>query len=833
MKPVHRRILYAMAGLRLFPNSSHRKCARVVGEVLGKYHPHGDVAVYDALVRMAQDFATGTPLIDGHGNFGSIDNDPPAAMRYTECRLTPVAHQALLQDLDTDTVDYTPNFDGNEVEPMVLPAKLPFLLLNGASGIAVGMATNVPPHNLGELMDACVALLEAQDGLRPTLTDTDLNTIVPAPDFPTGAFILGTTTSHILHNTGHGGIILRAKTHIEQISKSRTAIVVTELPYQVNKAALLERLATMVNEKKIEGIADLRDESDREGIRVVIDLKRDALPPVVLNNLFKKTSLQTTFSGNFLALVGSKPERFTLRSALEEFLSFRFSTVRRRAAHQMKKESARSHIVEGLLKALSRIDIVIDTIRSAPDFATAREALISTKTSTSLALTKDQAESVLKLPLGSLTRLNKDKLVEEQKSLKTSMKYLQRLLKEDSVVREAMIKEFQELKDKFAIPRRTAIEGEETGELNDLDLIENTRSVIIVTRGGYIKRMPLSAFESQRRGTRGKRGTSSSGSSSSSGSPDDDGSNHDNEVAHCFTCNDHDFLLVISNGGVAFSLRAYQVPQTTRTAKGVPLPSVLPMKGDDYVAAILPVSEFPSGEEECIVLVTEHGWIKKTPLDAFQNLTSRGLIIAALEDGDRLRWAKRCNNDDDILLGTSMGMATRFRASEVRPTGRTSRGITSMKLKDGDKIADMSILRTKLESGSSSSGLEDRINGEGVIVHPASSSEEEEYVLAVTSNGYGKRVRTGEFRSQARGGVGVIATKFKQLGETKDTVSCLRVVREEDEVLLVTERGIIMRQKVKDIPCQGRAATGVLLQKVNFKSGDAISSVSVVEPIIE
>jgi len=816
-----------MAGLRLFPNSSHRKCARVVGEVLGKYHPHGDVAVYDALVRMAQDFATGTPLIDGHGNFGSIDNDPPAAMRYTECRLTSVAHQALLQDLDTDTVDYTPNFDGNEVEPMVLPAKLPFLLLNGVSGIAVGMATNVPPHNLGELMDACIALLEAHDGIRPTLTDTDLNAIVPAPDFPTGAYILGTTASHTLHNTGHGGIILRAKTHIEQISKSRTAIVVTELPYQVNKAALLERLATMVNEKKMDGIADLRDESDREGIRVVIDLKRDALPAVVLNNLFKKTSLQTTFSGNFLALVGSKPERFTLRSALQEFLNFRFTTVRRRAAHQMKKESTRSHIVEGLLKALRDIDTVIDTIRSAPDLTTAREALLRNNTNMSLALTKDQAESVLKLPLGSLTRLNKEKLEEEQKSLKTSMKYLQRLLKEDSVVRKAMIKEFQELKDKFAIPRRTTIESEETGELNDLDLIENTRSVVIVNKGAYIKRMPLSAFESQRRGTRGKRGTSSSGSTSSSStnSPDDDTSNQDHEVAHCFTCNDHDVLLVISNNGVAFSLRAYQVPQTTRTAKGVPLPSVLPMKGDDYVAAILPISEFPSGEEECIVLVTEHGWIKKTPLDAFQNLTSRGLIIAGLEDGDRLRWAKRCNNEDDILLGTTMGMATRFKASEVRPTGRTSRGITSMKLKDGDKIADMSILRTKLESSS-----EDHINGE-----PKSSSQEEEYVLAVTSYGYGKRVRTGEFRSQARGGVGVIATKFKrQLGETKeDTVSCLRVVREEDEVLLVTERGIIMRQKVKDIPCQGRAATGVLLQKVNFKSGDAISSVSVVEPIIE
>ncbi len=782
--------------------------------------------MYDALVRMAQDFATGTPLIDGHGNFGSIDNDPPAAMRYTECRLTPVAHQALLQDLDTDTVDYAPNFDGNEVEPMVLPAKLPFLLLNGASGIAVGMATNVPPHNLGELMDACIALLQAQDGLRPPLSDADLNKIVPAPDFPTGAFILGTTTSNVMHNTGHGGIILRAKTHVEQISKTRTAIVVTELPYQVNKAALLERLAVMVNEKKIDGIADLRDESDRDGIRVVIDLKRDAVPAVVQNNLFKKTSLQTTFSGNFLALIGSKPERFTLRSALEHFINFRFTTARRKAAHQMKKESTRFHIVEGLLKALGGIDTVIDTIRSVSDFATAREALMN---HTDLALSKEQAESVLKLPLGSLTRLNKENLLEEQKALKASMRYLQRLLKEDAAVREAMRTEFQELKDKFAIPRRTTIEVEETGELNDLDLIENTRSVIVVTRGGYIKRMPLSAFESQRRGTRGKRGTSSSSGGAPSGGDDDD-NNHDNEVAHCFICNDHDTLLVLTNDGVAFGIRAYQVPQSSRTAKGVPFPSVLPvMKGNDLVAAILPVSEFPSGEKECIVLVTEHGWIKKTPLEAFENLTSRGLIIAALEDGDRLRWAKRCNDEDDILLGTSMGMATRFKASELRPTGRTSRGITSMKLKVGDKIADMSILKSKAES--SSSGIVEHINGD--VGTDSAATQEEEYVLAVTSNGYGKRVRTAEFRPQARGGVGVIATKFKQLGDKKDNVSCLRVVREEDEVLLVTERGIIMRQKVKDIPCQGRAATGVLLQKVNFKSGDAISSVSVVEPIIE
>mmetsp|Transcript_25222 Transcript_25222/g.55070 ORF Transcript_25222/g.55070 Transcript_25222/m.55070 type:complete len:840 (+) Transcript_25222:638-3157(+) len=787
LKPVHRRILYAMSGLGLGPNSSHRKCARVVGEVLGKYHPHGDVAVYDALVRLAQDFSTGTPLIDGHGNFGSIDNDPAAAMRYTECKLTKVSSEALLDDLNSATVDFVPNFDGNEVEPTVLPAKLPILLLNGCAGIAVGMATNCPPHNLNELMDACIALTEAKEDDAPEVTDQRLFKLVPGPDFPTGALIIGTDGSKKLYKTGNGGVVMRAVTHVEQIvtgrGKTRSAIVVTELPYQVNKAALLEKIADLVNDKKIEGVADLRDESDRDGIRVVIELKRDAVAAVVQNNLLKKSALQTTFSGNFLALMGSGtvPQRFTLRAALDTFLDFRFLTIRRKAAYQLTKVKARAHTVEGLLKALQSADEVIELVRSAPDQNEAREALMD-PSNERLGLSRDQADAVLKLQLGQLTRLNKGKLLDEQETLSASKAELENLLNVDTAVRSLMIKEFNENKRKFGVPRRTQIQPEE-GELEDIDLVKNSRSVIVVTRGGYIKRMPLKTFESQGRGTRGKKGTSST--------------SEDNEVSHCFTCNDHDTLLMTTQKGIAFGLRAFQVPTGTRTAKGVPIPSVLPVKTDDIITSVLTVSEFT--EEEYVVLATENGWIKKTSLKAFENLSSRGLIIATLEDGDRLAWCQKCTDKDDILIGSRLGMATRFSAEKLRPTGRTSRGVRSMKLKEGDTVADMNVL----------------------------PSDSVGYVLAVTSSGYGKRINTSDFRTTARGGVGVIAIKFKQ-SNAKDVVSCLLIVNEDDEVLVITAKGIMVRQKVKDISTQSRTATGVLVQRVDVENGDHITSVSLV-----
>ncbi|KAI2491490.1 DNA Topoisomerase IV [Fragilaria crotonensis] len=764
LKPVHRRILFAMNELKLDASSPHRKCARVVGEVLGKFHPHGDMAVYDALVRMAQDFSTNMPLIDGHGNFGSIDADPAAAMRYTECRLTKVAQESLLEDLYEDTVDFVPNFDGNEVEPTVLPAKLPILLLNGCSGIAVGMATNVPPHNLRELMAACNAILAERkdDGTAIPLSDAELFRLVPAPDFPTGATILGTSGAKQLYSTGNGGIQMRAETQIETVrvskSQTRTAIIVTSLPYQVNKSLLLEKIADLVNDKKLEGIADLRDESDRDGIRVVIELKRDAVAAVVLNNLYKKTPLQTSFSGNFLALMGSgtKPQRFTLRSALECFLDFRFDTIRRRSAHLLDKVETRTHIVEGLLKALLCID---------------------------------EADAVLRLQLGQLTRLNKDKLEDERNDLKNTEKNLQRLLTVDQAVRDLITEENNALSDKFGVDRRSKIEVDDAEELNDMDLIKNSRSVIVVTRSGYIKRMALVEFESQNRGTRGKRGIS-------------DGKAADNEIAHCFTCNDHDTLLMVTQKGIAYGLRAYQVPTATRTAKGTPIPAVLPINADDTINSILPVSEF--SEEEYIVVTTEQGWIKKTSLAAFDKLSSRGLTIATLEDGDRLVWSLLCKDGDDVLIGTKHGMATRFESSKLRATGRTSRGVHAMKLKAGDAVADMNVL-----------------NGDAKV-----TKANQEYVLAVTSQGYGKRVPTTEFRTQARGGLGVVAIKFKASASGRDFVTCLRTVKEDDEVLVITAKGVIVRQQVKNISSQGRTATGVLVQKLD--AGDHITSVSLV-----
>lgn len=791
MKPVHRRILYAMNGLGLGPNTAHRKCARVVGEVLGKYHPHGDGAVYDALVRLAQDFSTNVPLIDGHGNFGSIDADPAAAMRYTECRLSKISADTLLDDINLDTVTFTPNFDGSEYEPSVLPAKVPMLLLNGGAGIAVGMATNVPPHNLGELLDACIALTNSKNENGEEVTDTMLMRIIPAPDFPTEACIIGKSGARKLYSTGNGGIVMRAVMHLEQVAgkkSKRNAIIVTELPYQVNKAALLEKIAMLVNEKKIDGIADLRDESDRDGIRMVIELKRDAVAAVVQNNLLKKTPLQTTFSGNFLALFGSGtiPRRFTLREALDCFLDFRFTTIRNKCAFQLDKVENRAHIVKGLLIALEYADEVIEIVRNAPDMAAARAALMDEENS-KFCLSSAQADAVLKLQLGQLTRLNGNKLTDEKNTLSDSQANLQNLLTNDAAVRDSMVEDFDRLKKKFGTPRRTKILPDEDEKM-EIDLVQNERSVIIVTRGGYIKRMPLKTFENQNRGTRGKKGTSSGNTADIS---------DDHEIAHCFTCNDHDTILMTTQGGIAYGLRAYQVPEGGRTAKGAPIPSVLPLKADDIITSVLPVSQF--SKDEFIVLATEFGWIKKTPLAAFEKLTSRGLIIASLVDGDRLNWCEKCTDADDILVGSMRGQATRFAASSMRPTARTSRGVKSMTLKKGDTIADMNVL----------------------------SGNKDQCLLVVTTEGYGKRIRTDEFRTTARGGSGVIAIKFKA-GRVNDRVSTIRVVNEEDEVLLITSQGVIVRQKVKDISCQGRAATGVLVQKVDVKSGDSISTVSIV-----
>jgi len=835
LKPVHRRILFAMDQLKLNPSSSHRKCARVVGEVLGKYHPHGDMSVYDALVRMAQDFSTAYRLVDGHGNFGSVDADPAAAMRYTECRLTSMAKETLMDELDLNTVDFAPNFDGNEHEPTVLPSKLPLLLLNGSSGIAVGMATNIPPHNLREITTACKALIERERMELPSpdsslLTDDELFEMVPGPDFPTAATILGTDDARKLYETGNGRVLMRAVTHLEEIStpssspgkKNRNAIVVTELPYQVNKAALLEQIANLVNDKKIEGISDLRDESDRDGIRVVLELKqRDANPSIVLANLYKKTKLQTIFSGNLLALMkpGSTgtsrseaaksleqtssiesealtPQRFTLREALDYFLDFRFETIRRKTKHQLGKVQSRIHIVDGLLVALDQIDAIIELIRRMPDQASCRTVLMQSEpTETAklaLGLSKEQADSVLRLQLGQMTRLSQGKLTDERNDLESKRKGLQTLLDKDNSVYDVMTREMDEMDQKYGHERKSKILRDDDGEVQEVDLVKNSRSVIVVTRGGYIKRMELKTFESQGRGTMGKLGVGG------------DSSSVDDEVLHCITCNDHDTLLMITQNGIAYGLRAYQVPTGSRRAKGAPLPSVLPIKIGQSVTAVLAVAKFT--EDEYVVLTTKQGMIKKTPLNVFEKITGRGLVMASLAEGDQLEWCHKCTDADDILIGSSRGMATRFQASALRPTGRSSKGVRAMKLKSGDTIADMNVL------------------GRG------GSGDKKEFVLCMTEQGYGKRVSTSGFKVTSRGLIGVIAIKFKKQNkeseEYRDKVSCFCIVNEDDEILAITSKGVMVRQRVKEIPCQSRAATGVMVQKLN--DSDKITSISLV-----
>ncbi|CAM9092331.1 unnamed protein product [Pylaiella littoralis] len=789
LKPVHRRILYAMYGLNLTPEGTHRKCARVVGEVLGKYHPHGDTAVYDALVRMAQDFVMSAPLIQGHGNFGSIDNDPAAAMRYTECKLSHVARDTLLTDINLDTVDMMTNFDGNEKEPVVLPSRLPLLLINGATGIAVGMATNIPPHNLGEVVAATIALIRD-----PDLPDEKLFRILPAPDFPTGGRIMGLAGARKLYTTSNGGVTLRATTHIEVIEvkgrPKRNAVVVTELPYQVNKSALLQRMAEMVNDKKLDGISDLRDESDRDGVRVVIELKRDANPQVVENNLFKKTQLQTSFSGNMLALGsdGTKPHRFVLRAAIQSFVDFRFTTVRRRSAFELGKVRAREHIVQGMLKALGMIDAVIDLVRASTDTHMARDGLMATP----YELSHEQADAILALRLGRLTSMEEGKLRAEAADLKETMERLDGVMKEDSKVMDIIVEELTEAKNKHAVPRRTVIKPDE-GELHEEDLLANDRSVVVVTAAGYIKRMPLEEFTAQNRGTRGKAGAKMS-------------SDHD-VVQHFFTCQDHDTILFVSDRGVAYGIRAFQVPVGSRTAKGVPVPQVLPLAGDEEIASVLAVDDFR--EDEFLVLLTQKGYIKRTPLAAFKSTSSRGLIIISLGEDDTLRWVKRCRDEDGIIVGSKQGYATRFLANtrDLRPSGRSSRGAKAMNFREGDVPVDIGVLP--------------REDGD--------AEDQGQSLLVLTTRGYGKRVDMNEFKTTRRGGKGVIALKLRK--QLEDTLACFRIVGADDEIMLSTTQGTIVRQRAGAIAQQSRTATGVIVQKLD--ENDGIKDVALVPEIDE
>ncbi len=797
LKPVHRRILYAMYELGLTSGRPYRKCARVVGEVLGKYHPHGDTAVYDALVRMAQDFSMRMPLIDGHGNFGSVDNDPPAAMRYTESRLQSLTDESLLEDIESETVDFSDNFDGSQQEPTVLPARIPQLLLNGSSGIAVGMATNIPPHNLGELINGLKSIIK-----NPLIKDSELFEIIKGPDFPTGGQILGREGIRETFKTGRGSITMRGVANIEQIKSigraEKDAVIITELPFQTNKAALIERIADLVNEKKLEGISDIRDESDRDGMRIVIELKRDAYPQVVLNNLFKLTPLQNNFSANILALVKGEPTTLSLRKMLDVFLDFRVETIRRRTAFLLKKAEERDHIVKGLLLALHSMDEIINLIRSAKDSISAREKLQNDHKLSSI-----QADAILQMQLRRLTALEADKIKGEHNELTRKINLYQQILNSKERIFEIILEELNKIDERFSSPRKTEI-LDLGGGLDDIDLIANDRSVVLLTEAGYLKRMPVNDFESTSRGSRGKAGTKTK---------------EDDDVKLFISCNDHDTLLLFSDRGVAYALPAYRVPMSSRTAKGTPSVQLLPIPREEKITSLVAVDSFV--DDRYLLMLTKAGFIKRTALSAFSKIRSNGLIAINLEDGDALTWVRLSNEGDSVLIGSKTGIAIHFRLdiNELRPLGRTARGVKSMNLREGDNLVSMDVLTSNLvdelaKIEDSKEDLDDNVE---------ENSSDGPWVLIASAFGLGKRVPVAQFRLQKRAGMGLRAIKFRI---KDDQLVCLKVLGEGEELLLVTEKGVIVRTNADKISQQSRAATGVKLQRLD--DGDHLSEVVLV-----
>ena len=810
LKPVHRRILYAMYELGLTSDRPYRKCARVVGEVLGKYHPHGDTAVYDALVRMAQDFSMRMPLIDGHGNFGSVDNDPPAAMRYTESRLQALTTDALLEDIEAETVDFADNFDGSQQEPTVMPARIPQLLLNGSAGIAVGMATNIPPHNLTELIDGMLALIA-----NPEIDDQQLMAIIPGPDFPTGGQILGRRGIRETYTTGRGSVTMRGVASIETVEAKgrpdRDAVIITELPYQTNKASLIERIAELVNDKKLEGIADIRDESDRDGMRIVVELRRDAYPQVVLNNLFKLTPLQNNFSAYMLALVKGEPVLLTLSKMLRVFLDFRVETIERRTRYLLRKAEERDHILLGLLLALDQLDPIIALIRAASDTATARQQLQERH-----GLSEIQADAILQMQLRRLTALEADKIRLEHDDLVAKIADYKDILGRRERVLGIITDELQAIRAKYLSPRRTEILDLEGG-LEDIDLIANERSVVLLTETGYLKRMPVSEFEATSRGTRGKAGTKSQG---------------EEAVRLFISCNDHDSLLLFSDRGVVYSVPAYRVPMCSRAAKGTPIVQLLPIPREEQITSLLAVSAFE--EDGVLVMLTSGGYVKRTRLSAFAYIRSNGLIAISLEEGDALTWVRLALPGDSVLIGSRKGMTIHFRLNdhELRPLGRTARGVKAMNLRDGDTLVSMDVLPAELADRveGAAPSLDDEVDGDAIDGGGGeeAASSEGPWVLVASASGLGKRVPVDQFRLQRRAGMGLRAIKFRRDG---DVLVGLKVLGAGEELLLVSERGVIVRTQADAIPQQSRAATGVRLQKLD--AGDRLAEVVLVPPAPE
>ena len=752
LKPVHRRILYAMHELGVTPDKPFRKCARIVGDVLGKYHPHGDSSVYGALVRLAQDFATRYPLVEGQGNFGSVDGDGAAAMRYTEARMSKMNMQ-MLADIDKETVDFAPNFDETLMQPCVLPSRFPNLLVNGSSGIAVGMATNIPPHNLGEVIDGVVKLID-----KPDATSQELMECIKGPDFPTGGLILGRRGIYDTYTTGRGRIIVRAKTDIEPMPNNRQRIVVTEIPYMVNKAALVAKIAELVHDKRLDGISDIRDESDREGMRIVIELKRDVNAAVVLNYLYKHTQMQDVFGAIMLALVDGEPKVLTLREMLYYYLEHQKDVITRRTRYDLDKAEARAHILEGLLIALDNIDEIVRIIRGSANTGEAKVQLMER-----FALSDKQAQAILDMRLARLTGLERERLQEEYAELEKTIAYLRAVLADEKLVLGIIKDEILEIKQKYADERRTEITAMD-GEIDPEDLIQEDSVVVTLTHFGYVKRIPRTTYRSQNRGGKGVMGMTT---------------REEDYAERLLVTSTHAEIMFFTNKGRVYSLKGYEIPEAGRTARGTAIVNLLQLDGGEKVTAMIPLPK--EREEGYLVMATRNGLIKKTGSDEFANLRKMGLIAIALREDDELIGVELTQGDSELMLATRMGQAIRFSESDVRPMGRNSMGVRSIDLAEGDEVIDVA----KVEEG--------------------------KQVLAITQNGYGKRTDISEFRAQSRGGKGILAMR---LTEKTGLMAAQLLVSEHEDVMLITDNGTIIRMPVDDISVIGRVSQGVRVMRV-------------------
>lgn len=766
LKPVHRRILFAMNELGNTADKAHKKSARIVGDVIGKYHPHGDSAVYEAMVRMAQDFNYRYMLVDGHGNFGSVDGDPAAAMRYTEARMSKIAME-MLRDINKDTIDYQDNYDGSEKEPVVMPARFPNLLVNGASGIAVGMATNIPPHHLGEVIDGVLAVSRNRDISIPELME-----IIPGPDFPTAGQILGRSGIRRAYETGKGSITLRAKSMIEEKANGRQTIIINEIPYQVNKAKLIEKIAELVHEKKIEGISDLRDESDRTGMRIVIEVKRDANANVLLNNLFKQTALQSSFGINMLALVDGHPKVLNLKQMLSHYLDHQIVIIRRRTEFELRKAEARAHILEGLRIALDHIDEIISLIRSSQTTDIARAGLME-----KFNLSEKQAQAILDMRLQRLTGLEREKIEEEYQELIKLIAELKAILADEEKVLEIIREELTEIKERYSDTRRTEIISGNFGDIEDEDLIPEQSVVISLTHHGYIKRLPAATYRSQRRGGRGVQGM---------------GTNEDDFVEHLLSTSTHNTILFFSNKGRVYRLKGYEIPEFSRTAKGIPIINLLEIDKDEWINAVIPVEEFL--DDWYLFFATKHGVVKRSPLSSFAHIRKGGLIALHLREGDEVISVGLTDGHKEIMIGTMNGMLIRFNETDVRSMSRLATGVKGINLNEDDHVIGMEIIE----------GTED--------------------VLVVTRHGYGKRTPLSEYRKQSRGGKGI---KTCNITEKNGPLSAVKAVTGNEDLMIITESGIVIRMAVDTISVTGRNTQGVKLMRLD--ENEVVSTVAKVD----